>query len=213
MRGGGQHLKFIASYCKYALGVDLNTSEIARKNNKYNKNIKIVEGDITTIKLNRKFDIVYSIGTLHHTNNPTKAFNNIKKFVKKGGKLIIWVYSWEGNFFNRILLEHTKKIIFSRLGEKKLWILSIIITAMAYIPVYSIYLLPLNFIPFYDYFKNFRKMDFGMNHLNIYDKLNAPRTFFIKRATIEKWFNKDEFTNIHVSHYKGVSWRTSGTKI
>ena len=35
--GGGQHLNFIAPYCKYALGVDLNAAEAAKHNNIKNK--------------------------------------------------------------------------------------------------------------------------------------------------------------------------------
>ncbi len=33
-----------------------------------------------------------------------------------------------------------------------------------------------------------------------------------KKNTIKKWFNPKEFKKIHISHYKGVSWRASGVK-
>lgn len=210
--GGGQHLNIIAPYCKYAVGIELNASEIAKKNNKSNKNVKVVEGDIATISLNRRFDIVYSIGVLHHTDNPAKSFNNIKKHCKKGGRVIVWVYSYEGNYLNRAFLEPLKKVFFLKLNKKNLLVLSKAITALLYIPIYSLYLLPLKFLPFYDYFKNFRVLGFGMNSLNVFDKLNAPQTHFMKKQAIERWLNPKEFSDVHVSHYKGVSWRASGTK-
>jgi len=208
--GCGQHLNIIAPFVKRVTGIDLNTFEIAKKNKKY-RNIEIIDGDIATIKLKKKFDIVYSIGVLHHTDDPIKSFNNIKSFLKKGGKLIIWVYSYEGNFLNRTFLEFFKKHFFLKFNKKLLWIISNLITFLMYIPIYSIYKLPLKNLPYYYYFQNWRKLSFRRNNLNIFDKLNAPQTFFIKKETIEKLFNKKEFTNIHISSYKDVSWRASGT--
>ena len=51
-----------------------------------------------------------------------------------------------------------------------------------------------------------------MNNLNIFDKMNAPTTDFIKKSAIESWFNEKEFSDVHISSYNGVSWRASGTK-
>ena len=211
--GAGTQLNFIAPYCKYALGIDLNTYQIAKRNTAQNKNVEVKKGDISVLKLKKKFDIVYSIGVLHHTSSPTKSFNNIKMLAKKGGRVIAWVYSYEGNFLNREVLESLKNIFFSKLNKNALWIFSIIITLMLYIPIYTVYMLPLRFLPFYEYFQNFRKLDFKMNNLNIFDKMNAPLTHYIKKGAIQRWFNREEFFNIHISHYKGVSWRASGTKI
>lgn len=210
--GQGQHLSFIAPYVKRAVGFDLNTATIAQKKNKNNHNIEILEGDIATIKFDEKFDIVYSIGVIHHTDNPGASFQNIKNFVQTGGRLIIWVYSWEGNFLNRTFLEFFREKIFLKMKRDILLSIAKIITLLMYLPIYTIYLLPLKFLPFYKYFTNFRKLSFNRNLLNIFDKLNAPQTRFIKRQTIENWFNSNEFEDIHISHYQGISWRASGRK-
>ncbi len=209
--GGGDHLILVAQNCRRAVGVDLNTADIAREKTKNIKNIEIMEGDIGTIHFDRKFDIVYSIGVLHHTEDPTASFNNIKKALKKGGRMIVWVYSYEGNFLNRTLLEFSKKYFFQKIGKRLLSLFSTLLTLLVYIPVYTIYLLPLNFLPFFYYFQNWRKIGFKMNALNVFDKLNAPRTFFIKRETVTGWLNEQEFSDISISSYKGVSWRASGT--
>lgn len=209
--GGGQHSRFAAKYAKKVVGVDLNTKEIAKKKTKF-KNIRFVEGDIAKINLHKQFDIVYSIGVLQHTDNPTKSFQNIKKHLKKNGRMMTWVYSREGNFLNRTFLEFFKRIFFLRIPKNILMILSYMITSLMYLPIYTIYLLPLKFLPFYYYFQNWRKLSFYRNNLNVFDKLNAPQTFFISRKTIEEWYNPKDFRKVHISHYKGVSWRASGTK-
>jgi hypothetical protein len=73
-------------------------------------------------------------------------------------------------------------------------------------------MIPIDFLPFYQYFTRWRKLSFRENLLNIFDKLNAPKTFFIKRETIEKWFNRNDFRKIHISNYLNTSWRASGIK-
>ena len=211
--GGGGQLNLVAPHCKNVVGIDLNTINDAKKNTMHNKNVEVLEGDIADMQLNREFDIVYSVGVLHHTDDPTKSFNNIKKFVKKGGTMIIWVYSYEGNFLTRTILESLKKHFFLKMNKDKLWLTSNIITFFIYILVYSLYSLPLSSLPFYHYFQNWKELTFRRNNLNIFDKLNAPTTFFIKKNTVKEWFNRNEFSDIHISSYKGVSWRASGRKL
>jgi SAM-dependent methyltransferase len=208
--GRGLHLRYVLPYIASGVGVDLNTSEIASSYINSDK-VKVFSNDIGEMKLNDKFDIVYSIGVLHHTQNPTKSFLNIKDHLKPGGKLIVWVYSREGNFLNEYFLEYIKSMIIKRLNRTVLLYLSHLITLLLYIPIYTIYLAPLNFLPFFKYFKNFRNLSYSHNLLNVFDKLNAPTTHFIDKATIEGWFNPDAFKDIHISQYLGVSWRASGT--
>ncbi len=210
--GRGNHLNIISKYCKQAIGIDLNSHKIAEKLNKKNRNVKVIQGDISTISLKQKFDIVYCIGVIQHTDDPDKTFNNIKKFVKGGGRLAVWVYSKEGNFITMEALEPMKKYFFSKLSRKNLLKIAKLITAANYIPVYTIYKLPLKFLPFYEYFQNWKNVGWNHNLLNVFDKLNGPTTHFISKDSIRKWFNEKNFKNVHVSHYVGVSWRASGIK-
>ena len=211
--GGGQHLNFIAPYCRSALGVDLNTTDVARSNTKDLTNITLQEEDIAKMDLGKQFDIVYSIGVLHHTDDPTLSFKNIARHCKPGGRVIIWVYAYEGNLLNRILVEPIKTILIRWLPRPFVWLLSHILTITVSIPVYTIYFLPLKFLPYYQYFQNWRKLNYKRNLLNVFDKLNAPQTHFIKKSTVEGWFNQNDFEDVHISPYKNVSWRGSGTVV
>lgn len=208
--GRGQHLKMIAPYAKKAVGIDLNTADVAKAYLNC-KNIQLLEGDLAKMSLPEKFDIVYSIGVLQHTDNPAESFKNIKKHLKKNGKLMIWVYSREGNALNYYFLEPIKELIFKKLGRKTLLTISSLITILMYLPIFTIYLFPFKFLPFYEYFSNFRKLTFAKNFQNVFDKLNAPQTHFIMEKTVREWFNSNDFENIHISNYVGVSWRASGT--
>jgi len=48
--------------------------------------------------------------------------------------------------------------------------------------------------------------------MNVYDKLNAPQQYFIPRTTIDAWFDNNNFVDVHISSYLGVSWRATGIK-
>lgn len=208
--GGGQHLQFVAPFAASALGIDLNALESAKRNTAGLKNVTLKEDDIAKMNLGQQFDMVYSIGVLHHTDNPTASFENIAKHAKSGGKVIVWVYSREGNFLNKWLVEPIKTALIHFLPRSVVLGLSRVITALMYIPIYTLYLLPLKFLPFYQYFQNWRRLPFERNVLNVFDKLNAPQTWFVTKEQIEDWFK--DFDNVHISPYKGVSWRGSGTK-
>jgi SAM-dependent methyltransferase len=174
--------------------------------------VTLVEGDIAAMNLGKQFDVVYSIGVLHHTDFPDASFKNIAKHCKPGGRVIVWVYSAEGNALNRWFVEPLKVAIVHKMPRKAVLLLAKVLTALVYIPVYSLYLLPLRFLPYYEYFENWRKLSFERNVLNVFDKLNAPQTWFITGERVQEWFSDREFTDVSITPYKGVSWRGSGTK-
>ncbi len=210
--GGGQHLRFVAPYAHEVVGIDLNCAKLAAEKSRPYENISTVEGDVSTVDLQRHFDIVYSIGVLHHTDNPRASFKNLARHVRTGGRMIIWVYSHEGNALNRSVVEPLKHHLYGKWSRKILLRLANVLTALLYLPVYTVYLLPLRRLPYYEYFGNFRRLGFNRSVLNVFDKLNAPQTAFLKREEIEEWFSEG-FTDVHISSYVGVSWRASGTKI
>jgi SAM-dependent methyltransferase len=211
--GRGHMARLAASFATEVVGLDLNTAEIARRENRNVSNVRLVEGDIAETTFPEPFDCVYCVGVIHHTDNPDRSFENLKNLTRPGGRLIIWAYSHEGNFLNRAVVEPIKTIFLGRWSHSNLRRLSFALTALLYPFVWTIYFLPLRpLLPFYDYFANFRRLSFNQNLLNVFDKLNAPQTHFIKKEQISRWFNERDFMDVHISQYKGVSWRGSGTR-
>jgi SAM-dependent methyltransferase len=210
--GGGQHTSFVAEVARSITAVDLNTVDIARERTRRFDNVTFVEADLATMDLGRQFDVVFSIGVIHHTDDPDRTVRNLARHVKPGGRLITWVYSDEGNFLAKRLVEPVRKSFLTHLGRERLLRLSRGITAALYPPVHTLYRLPLPFLPYYEYFGNFRRLSFERNTLNVFDKLNAPQVQFITRARAESWLPAGDWQDVHVSAYKGVSWRASGTR-
>ncbi len=209
--GGGQHTSFVAPYAKKIVSIDLNSIAIAKSRNSSSHNVHFIEADIAEIDLDDKFDIVFSIGVVHHTDNPDITVENLTRHVRPGGRLILWVYSKEGNWISEHIVERARRMFLGKTNARGLDRLARFLTVALYLPIYSIYLLPLRFLPYYEYFENFRLLSFERNVLNVFDKLNAPQVEYIHRERVQQWFQESRFENIHISHYKGVSWRASGT--
>jgi len=209
--GGGQHLSFVAPVCRRAVGVDLNAIAIASERTRSFDNVELIEADLADLDLDERFDITYSIGVLHHTDDPTRSFEVVKRHCRPGGRVAVWVYSHEGNFLNRTLVESAKRLFLHKLSRSAIRTLAHVLTALVYVPVHTVYRLPIRFAPYYEYFCNWRKLPYRRNLLNVFDKLNAPQTHFITRSQVESWFAHG-FENVHITPYKGVSWRASGTK-
>jgi SAM-dependent methyltransferase len=213
--GGGQHTSFMAPIARSVTAVDLNTAEIARERNKAFANVRFVAGDIASLDLGEQFDIVVCIGVIHHTDDPDRTFENLFRHLRPGGRMVIWTYSAEGNELVRYGVEPVRKAVLRHLSRPSLVWLSRAIAIAMYPIVHTVYRVPaLAFLPYYEYFGNFRRLSFSRNMLNVFDKLNAPQTRFTTRKKCDDWFSRERFepASISIRPYKGVSYSLSGVK-
>lgn len=213
--GGGQHTSFVAPYARSVTAVDLNTADVARQRNPALSNVTFIGADISTMDLGQQYDVVFCLGVIHHTNDPDATFRNIFRHCKPGGRIIIWTYSAEGNAMVRFGVEPLRKLFLRHFSRKKLLAIAKIVTVALYPIIFTIYRIhALRFLPYFDYFVNFRRMTFERNLLNVFDKLNAPQTHFTTRQKCSEWFNAVNFEpeSISILHYLGVSYTLLGIK-
>lgn len=213
--GGGQHTGFVAPVASRITAVDLNAIEVARARNAGFSNIRYVESDIATLDLDERFDVVFCVGVIHHTDDPDRTFEAIYRHCRPGGLVIVWTYSSEGNALVRFLVEPARALLLKHLPRTLLVRLSEVITAALYPIVYTVYVPKATaFLPYHEYFANFRRLSFRRNVLNVFDKLNAPQTRFTTLDTCRRWFNPARFdeATISIRRYAGVSYSLSGVK-
>lgn len=213
--GGGQHTALLAQVAARVTAVDLNTTDLAASFNREATHVEFVAADLGTMELGRQFDVVLSIGVIHHTDDPDRTFDTLYKHLSPGGRMVIWTYSSEGNALVRWGVEPVRKLLLRHLSRRSLLRLSTWVTASLYPFTHSIYRLPfLSFLPYFEYFANFRRLSFERNVLNVFDKLNAPQTRFTTRATAERWFSPQRFEpeSLSIRRYAGVSYSLSGLK-
>ncbi len=213
--GGGQHTAMIAPVASWVTAVDPNTIDIAKRRNRNAANVTFVEGFVEELAFEEQFDVVMCVGVIHHTDDPDRTFEAIFRYCRPGGKVIIWTYSAEGNAMVRYLVEPVRRMFLQGLERKTVRWISRVVTASLYPIVHSIYRIPgLSFLPYYLYFRNFRRMSFERNVLNVFDKLNAPQTRFTTHRTCKEWFCEERFEpeTITIRRYAGTSYSLTGVK-
>ncbi len=92
--GGGRYARLLGSHGARVLGVDLSAAvDKAATLCAGFSDVAIVQGDLLDLPVAEGvFDLVYSIGVLHHTPDPRRAFEQIARRVKPGGRLAVWLY-------------------------------------------------------------------------------------------------------------------------
>src|SRR5947207_1968616 len=92
--GGGRYARLVGGHGARVLGVDLSAAvEKAAELCTELPNVQIVQADLLDLPIAEgAFDLVYSIGVLHHTPDPRRAFAQIARRVKPGGRLAVWLY-------------------------------------------------------------------------------------------------------------------------
>ncbi len=92
--GGGRYSLLAARSGANVVGVDLSDAvEKARSLCSDYPNALIVQADLLSLPLAEcAFDVVFSIGVLHHCPDPRGAFASVARRVKPGGTLAVWLY-------------------------------------------------------------------------------------------------------------------------
>lgn len=98
--GMGRYTRVAGAMGGEILGVDLSPSILkAYQKTKDNPCAHVMQADLLHLPFREKqFDIIYSLGVLHHTPDPRRAFLNLSHCLNEGGVMGIWVYGTAGKF-------------------------------------------------------------------------------------------------------------------
>jgi SAM-dependent methyltransferase len=96
--GMGRFADVVSRWGGKVVGIDLSLAvEAAQANLGERDNVRILQADLFRLPFRPgTFDIVYSLGVLHHTPDCEKAFRQLVPFVRPGGRLCVWVYGKMG---------------------------------------------------------------------------------------------------------------------
>jgi len=93
--GTGRHSEVLAQWGAEVVGVDLSSSvDVAYGNLRRFENAVVLQANIGTLPFKpNSFDIISSIGVLHHTPDTREYTSKLVPLLKDGGMLTIWLYS------------------------------------------------------------------------------------------------------------------------
>lgn len=93
--GMGRYLRIAATQGpRLVVGIDLSGAVVAAKELTGDlPNVQVVQGDLLRLPFaSGSFDHIYSLGVLDHTPDPKRAFLELTKLLRPGGRIAIWVY-------------------------------------------------------------------------------------------------------------------------
>jgi SAM-dependent methyltransferase len=219
--GTGRHAYFAAQYgAEEVVALDLSEAvETARRVLSPFENAEVVQGDLLRLPLRTAaegggFDLVYSIGVLHHLPDPYEGFRSLLRFVRPGGTIAVWVYGHENNGFVRNVVEPLRRVttkVPPTLLRGIAWPLGGAFHGVAkgvYRPLARTAVgdaLPLN-----QYMVSVANFSFRQNYSIVFDQLVAPTASYIKGPELRRWFDENGLEDVVLSHRHGNSWRGQG---
>ena len=181
-----------------AFDYDTRSVEAASVNLKIFTQAEVLYQDIYNINYLDKFDIVFSIGVIHHLADPKQAILNLYNSLKPGGKMLIWVYG--DNLKSKIRLINMVRFFTSKLPI----FISHFLTYFLSIPFY-LYLKIISQRS--EYFKLLKTFSFWHVHAIAFDQLIPD---------VANYWNKDDLHELmkilptggeYIIHpVRGYSW-------
>ncbi|MEZ4590351.1 MAG: methyltransferase domain-containing protein [Chloroflexota bacterium] len=209
---------------KEVFGLDASDSvEAAYDNAKKFPHVHILQGDIHRLPFRQgtdaEIDFAFSIGVLHHLDNPQKGFSAIVKHLKRDGTIFAWVYGRENNGWLVNFVNPVRTMLTSNLPRRVLYFISWLITLFLH-PVAAWIYRPINrskrvkwlskYLFYNDYLVWLGQFSFLHNHHVVFDHLVAPVAFYLTKEEFEQWFFDEDMALVDLSWRNQNSWRGHG---
>jgi len=144
------------------------------------------------------FDLCFCVGVIHHLQQPARALTGLRRALRPGGRLVVWLYGHEGNelwvaFFKLLhpLLRRLPPAWVHRLAY------------LCSVPIHLALKLPLAWRP---YLRSLRRFPFAHVHKIVFDQLLPTLTHYYKRGEVEALFRRAGFESFEIHHNRGYSW-------
>lgn len=214
--GKGRHLLVAADFgAKHVVGLDLSAAvDVARAQTATLSSVDVVQGNLLSPPFaESSFDLIYSVGVIHHVPDPAAAVRALTRCLRPGGTLHVWVYGYEGNELVRWLVDPCRRVLarhvprgLVRSGSLPLALL--LLGLARFVARFDF----LPFLPYRAYLKHIAP--FSVRHVwtIVYDQLMAPTTHYIEHNELLDWFRATGLTDIRLRRSRGMSWAATGVR-
>lgn len=186
-----------------ALDVDERSLGAARRNLSGMPAIEVRHQSIYEIAVDPPADIAFSIGVIHHLEDPLAAIRRMAASVKPGGIVMIWVYGRENMGWLVRFFDPLRRALFSRMPLGLVHHLSLYPTALLWLALR----LGLQRI---EYFRLLR--GFGFEHLRaiVFDQMIPRIAHYWPRSTVEALMRDAGLEQVNLVWVNEMSWSAAG---
>lgn len=188
-----------------AIDVDENSLASARRTLAAFANTQVLEMSAYDIGFADRFDIVFSIGVIHHLSDPQAALRNMVKAARPGGRVLIWVYGLENNRWIVAVLNPLRKALFSRLPIGLVHHLSLYPAAL----LWAALRLGISRI---EYFQLIRTLTFPHLRAIVFDQMLPKIANYWPREVVERLMRDAGLQQVELVWVNQMSWSAIGIK-
>lgn len=184
--------------------------EVLRRNvQEFGDRVQVLHGPGEILPAGLGADFVTAIGVIQFIPDPQPVLRAAHDALRPGGRVVIWVYSAEGNRLYRGLLG-LLRLVTPRLPHFALSALAGALTLALDIYTIACRWLPL---PLRDYLlKVLSKCTFEKRKHTIYDQLNPTYVHFYRRDDLVDLLERCGFRDVRVQDRHGYSWTAVAAK-
>ncbi|MBV9561162.1 MAG: class I SAM-dependent methyltransferase [Bradyrhizobium sp.] len=188
-----------------AIDVDERSLEVARQNLATFPNALVLKQSAYDIGFEDNFDIAFSIGVIHHLEDPMLALRQMVKAAKPGGKVLIWVYGYENNEWIVRFADPLRKLLFARLPIGVVHHLSLYPTAV----LWTLLRAGFGRIAYFQLLKTF-----SFRHIRsiVFDQMLPRIAHYWDRGTVQRMMDEVGLKNVRLEWVNEISWAAIGEK-
>jgi SAM-dependent methyltransferase len=170
-------------------------------------NAEVVFKDIYAIDWKNEFDIAFSIGVIHHLNEPKHALERMVEVLKPGGKMLLWLYSYEGNEWIVRFVNPVRVSITSKLPP-------ILVHFISYFCSIPLYLFAKTIRGPSNYLRQLSTFSFWHLHSIVFDQLIPDVANYWTKDEARKLLENFALRDIHVTPTpEGTGWIVTATRL
>jgi len=152
-----------------------------------------------------RFDIAFSIGVIHHLEEPGLALDRMARAVRPGGRVMMWVYGYENNEWIVRWFNPLRRLLFARLPLSIVFFLSWFPTTLLWVLLH----LGWGRLEYHDLLR-----DLSFRHLKaiVFDQMIPRIAHYYRRDEVESLMQTAGLEDITLVWVNEMSWSVVGTK-
>jgi SAM-dependent methyltransferase len=188
-----------------AVDIDERSLANARRNLAAFPNMRVVRASAYDLPFENRFDLVFSIGVIHHLENPPDALRRMVRAARPGGRVLIWVYGREGNEWLVSALDPLRKALFRHLPVNLVHHFSLYPAALLWM------LLRCGLRPS-KYFELLARLRFPHLRSIVFDQMLPRIAHYWPREQVLRLMGQAGLVDIRVASVNQMSWSAIGTR-
>jgi len=197
-------LTYGAASC-LSIDIDDRTLAAARDNLSGFSDAVVEKRSAYEINEDSRFDIAFSIGVVHHLDDQPAAVRQMRKAIRPGGIVLVWLYGYENNEWLVRFFDPLRRMLFSKMPLALVYALSLPATALLWL------LLKLG-LGRTEYMRLIRNFSFRHLRAIVYDHMIPKIASYYRKDEAIALLRDAGLENVRAHWVNEMSWTVIGNK-